>query len=319
MRIPRAALVAVAVAALAAPCSAPCSAQATGTSAADSVFRRAQRLASDGNTAAGRALADSVLAASPEGSPPYVDALYWRAMLSDSADQARRDYLRIALEFSLSPRAEDALLRLAQLELARGDRAAAKKHLERLALEHATGTSRAQGSYWMGRVLLDEGALAPACASLAEAKSRVAGRDVELANQIGYYARPCMAVQHAADSARTDSMARADSVVRADSAARADSAEKKARTATAGAPRDGKRTETKHPGWSVQVAAYAMKADADRLARRLGARGYDARVTTERPYRVRIGRFSKREDALQLALRLKAAQTSAIVVEAEKP
>ena len=92
MRTPRAALISAALVILAAIAdSVVASAQATGASAADSVFRRAQRLANEGNTSAGRALADSVLAASPEGTPAYVDALYWRAMLAESAEQARRD------------------------------------------------------------------------------------------------------------------------------------------------------------------------------------------------------------------------------------
>jgi tetratricopeptide (TPR) repeat protein len=297
----------------------PCAAQVAGMSAADSAFRRAQRLAGDGNTAAGRAVAESVLTASPEGSPPYVDALYWRAMLAGSTEQARRDYLRIAIEFSLSPRAEDALLRLAQLEIARGDRAAAKKHLEQLAMEHATGPSRAQGLYWMGRVLMDEGAMTQACTSLTEAKLRVAGTDVELANQIGYYARPCGALQRAADSALRDSTTRADSILKVDSIIHADSTANAAHTRAKNAARSVKRGETKRPAWSVQVAAFASEEDAARLAKRLRARGYDARVTTERPFRVRLGRFAKRNDAIQLALKLKAARTVAIVVEAEKP
>jgi cell division septation protein DedD len=315
MQTLRSALIAASLVAL----GGPCAAQVAGTSAADSAFQRAQRLAGDGNTAEGRAIADSMLAVSAEGSPPYVDALYWRAMLAGSADQARRDYLRIAVEFSLSPRAEDALLRLAQLEVARGDRAAAKKHLEQLAMEHASGPSRAQGLFWMGRVLMDEGATTQACASLAEAKSRVPGTDIELANQIGYYARPCAALQRAVDSARRDSVVRADSVSKVDPVVRTDSAAIGARSGVKGAARNVTRGETKRPAWSVQVAAFASEEDAVRLAKRLRARGYDARVTTEKPFRVRLGRFARRDDAVQLAEKLKAAQTVAIVVEAERP
>jgi cell division septation protein DedD len=240
-------------------------------------------------------------------------------MLAGSADQARRDFLRIAVEFSLSPRAEDALLRLAKLEAARGDRAAAKKHLEQLAMEHASGPSRTQGLYWMGRVLMEEGAAAQACASLAEAKSRVSSTDIEFANQIGYYARPCAALQRAADSVRRDSTARADSIVKAHPVARADSSAGSARSSATNAARNVKRDDTKRPEWSVQVAAFASEEDAARLAKRLRARGYDARVTPEKPFRVRLGRFARRDEAVRLAQKLKAAQTSTIVVEAERP
>jgi cell division septation protein DedD len=307
---------------------------------------RVQRLASDGNAAAGRALVDSVLGLAKEGSPVFVDALFARASIAESADAARKDYLRIAVDYSVSPRAEDSLLRLAQMEIARGDRTAAKQYLERLALEHPGGASRAQGAYWLGRVLLDEGALVPACASLAEAKARVAPSDVELANQVTYYSRPCAAVQRAADSARADSIdevrkaARADSLARADSIAKADvAAKKKAKAAAqkgatqkaaAGAPAPktarvktatpkAATPETKGPGWSAQVAAYDTPEDAQRLAKKLSDRGYEARVTNEKPFRVRIGRYTRREEATDLVAKLKDAKITAIVVEAEKP
>ena len=307
--------------------------------AGDPVIVRVQRLASDGNAAAGRALADSVLGVAKEGSQAYVDALFARASIAESADAARKDYLRIAVDYSMSPRAEDSLLRLAQMEIARGDRAAAKQYLERLALEHPGGASRAQGAYWLGRVLLDEGALVPACASLAEAKARVAPSDVELANQVGYYSRPCAAVQRAADSARADSVdkainaARADSLARAASIAKAEAAAKrKAKTAPkkTGTP---KKTETptetetpktaapegKGPIWSAQVAAYDTPEDAQRLAKKLGDQGYDARVTPEKPFRVRIGRYARRSEAVDLVAKLKDVKITAIIVEAEKP
>jgi cell division septation protein DedD len=306
--------------------------------ATDSTLVRVQRLASNGNAAAGRALADSVLGTAKEGSPTFVEALFARASIAESADAARKDYLRIAVDYSISPRAEDSLLRLAQMEIARGDRAAAKQYLERLALEHPGGASRAQGAYWLGRVLAEEGALVPACASLAEAKARVTPSDVELANQITYYARPCEAVQRAADSARADSIdkvmkaARTDSIARAESAAKAEPAAKKKAKALPQAKALPKMKaplkkkapkaaapETKGPGWSAQVAAYDSPEDAQRLAKKLSDRGYEARVTNEKPFRVRIGRYARRAEVADLVAKLKAAKITAIVVEAEKP
>lgn len=302
--------------------------------ATDSTLVRVQRLASNGNAAAGRALADSVLGTAKEGSPTYVEALFARASIAESADAARKDYLRIAVDYSISPRAEDSLLRLAQMEIARGDRAAAKQYLERLALEHPGGASRAQRAYWLGRVLVDEGALVPACASLAEAKARVTPSDVELANQITYYARPCAAVQRAADSARADSIdkvmkaAMTDSIARAESAAKAENtAKKKAKAlpktkAKAPLKKEAPKAtapETKGPGWSAQVAAYDSPEDAQHLAKKLSDRGYEARVTNGKPFRVRIGRYARRAEAVDLVAKLKDAKITAIVVEAEKP
>jgi hypothetical protein len=286
----------------------------------DAVFQRAVRMASDGDLAGARALADSVLIASPEGSVPYVEALFRRATFALSADSARRDYLRIALEYSLAPRAEDALLRLAQMEIARGDRAAAKKYLDRLALEHADGRLRAQGEYWMGRVWLEDGVLPQACTALAQARARLTAADVELGNQIAYYSRQCETSVHAEEQRiRNDSAAKGDMAAKGDSAARIESARSgRVLVDKVRAPAVAK-TAAKGLTWSAQVAAYGARAEAERVAKKLVARGFDARVTPEKPFRVRLGRFARREQAATLVEKLRNQKMTAIVVEAERP
>ena len=282
----------------------PVPAQNVPSAAPDSVYRRAQRMASEGNTAGARALVDSMLAGSPEGSALYADALFWRATLAESAEQARRDYLRLAIEYSRSARAEDALLRLAQIDLAKGDHAGAKKHLDRLSLEHPGGAVRAQAAYWMGRVLFEEGAMSEGCAFLADARARVSDSEVELTRQISYYARQCVNVQMA-NSAPVDSMAH--------------TATRMGKPADASPEKNlGKSIAPRALTWSAQVAAYPNREDADRLASVLRKRGYAARVTSAQPYRVRIGRFTKRSDALLVVRQLKDAKMMAIVVE-ERP
>ena len=266
------------------------------TSAADSAFRRAQRFVADGNGTAGRAIVDSVLAVTPENTPAYADALYWRATLAETGDRARFDYLRVVNEYATASRAEDALLRLAQIANEAGDRVSAKKYLDRMIVEHADGHLRAQRAYWTGRVLLADGATIPACVALTEAKTAVSSADVELANQINYYSQPCTRAIQQAETALSDSVARTDSSARSDSVAR-----------------------TALSAWSVQVAAYSTKEDADRLAAKLTTRGYSARVTVSKPYRVRIGHFSSRGKAAAQADRLRAAKMTAIVVPAETP
>ena len=62
-----------------------------------------------------------------------------------------------------------------------------------------------------------------------------------------------------------------------------------------------------------------LVGDAERLSTKMKARGYDVRVTAERPYRVRIGRFETRAEAVALVAKLQALQITAIVAEAEKP
>ncbi|MBM3908687.1 MAG: SPOR domain-containing protein [Gemmatimonadetes bacterium] len=265
---------------------------ATLTAQGTDVFARARRLVNDGDAKAGRALVDSALAAAPAGSAAYAEALYWRGVLAEEGEQARTDLLRVAIEFPLSPLAGDALLRLAQFEMTRGDRAAAQRHLDRLAREHPQSPVRAAGRYWTGRLLLDDARPADACVALRDARRLADRTDVELINQIDFYARPC-------DVLEADAKMRADSIA-------ADSARREAERAAAPKGR-----------WSVQVAAFGSKTDAEALAKRLRARGHDARVTPTKPWRVRIGHYATRAAAAAAAKELSTKSSQAIVVEAE--
>lgn len=274
----------------------------------------------NGNGAGARALLDSVVSAAREGTPMFVDALYWQAVFSDSPEATRKGYLRIIVEFASSARAEQSLLRLAQLELSRGGKAAARRHLERLALEHPEGATRAQGAYLLGRSLLDDGLVSRGCASLAEAKQRASNGEVELQNQISYGQRACGSVQLAADSVRQDSL-RADSI-RTEAlrlaAARADSMAKRKATRAPAKP-SAPAIPATTGRWTVQVAAYQVRTDADKLMAKLTARGLAARVTDDRPYRVRVGWYATHAEAADMVEKLRSQQMTAIVMEAEKP
>src|SRR5438105_4232795 len=160
----------------------------------DPVFARAQALVSDGNGAAGRALIDSVIAATPPMAPLYPQALFWRATLAASAADAESDYKHIVVDYPLAPQAADALLRLAQLELARGDRDGALAHLQRIPRDYPRSKSLARASYWTARVLFEKNDIANACAANASALAQTDSTEIELRNQIQYQGQRCPAV-----------------------------------------------------------------------------------------------------------------------------
>lgn len=263
---------------------------------ADPLFGRVQQLVNAGDRAAARALADSAMTVRTPGTLAYGEALYARAFATSDAGAAERDYLRMSVEYPFSPRAEDAIFRVAQFRHARGDRLGARSQFERLARDFPMGTQTARASYWAGRLALEDGDLAAGCTSLFTASERAARDDVELRNQIDYLRNRCM--QPAAPlPATTDSAVRADSVAKAvrDSIAALPSVE-----------------------YSVQVAAFTRKRDADVLVTRLKARGFQVRLVGVRaPYRVRVGRYPSREEAVAAQARMKASRVSGMVVEAE--
>jgi cell division protein FtsN len=70
-------------------------------------------------------------------------------------------------------------------------------------------------------------------------------------------------------------------------------------------------------GYSVQVAAYSRKSEADKLTASLVRRGYQARVDGEvAPFRVRIGRYATNKEAEDALSRIKAKHMDGFVVRA---
>jgi cell division septation protein DedD len=276
----------------------------------EAVFVRAQQMVTAGQDVAGRAVIDSVLAATPDDAPLYAEALFWRAQLSKTAAAAERDYRRISVEYPLSPRAQEALLRLAQLEMTRGDRSAARGHLERIQRQHPAGAASARASVTLAQLAFDDGDAVAGCAAVAAARDGLTPADVELRNQVEYFGPRCanLALTAARDSSAMAASPRSDTEG-SDTAV--------SRPAAARGPAPPPRADTRRE-YSVQVAAYDTRAAADALAKRLAARGYAVRVVGEgKPYRVRVGRYATRERASDAVRQMGRVNVRGVVVQAE--
>ena len=355
---------------------------------ADPIFVRAQTLVSDGNGVAGRALIDSVIAKTPPTSQLYPQALFWRATLAANAADAESDYKHIVVDYPLAPQAEDALLRLAQLELARGDRDGALNHLQRIPRDYPRSKSLARASYWTARVLFEKNDIPNACAANANALAQADVSEIELRNQIQYQGQRCPATAAVATTtaaptptttppapttatippvsgtasttpakstaatspppkpAVTASVNKPEAVDTVSATVKAPAPPPKTVTTTA-VPRPKPPTEandskpsivdpSKAPkavaekpeakrntpaprgsGYSVQVAAYTHKAEADKIASSLNKRGYSARVDgSVAPFRVRIGRYPTERDAEDALKNLKSKHMDGFVVRA---
>ncbi len=161
--------------------------------ASDSLYRRARRLVAEGNGTAGRGIVDSLLRAADPATPAYGDALYWHGALAPTAAEAERDYRRVIVEYPLAYYADDALLAIAELEQARGDRAGALMHLQRFVKEHPSSPGRGIAALGAARLAFEQRDTKLGCSMLATARTSIAATDVEMRNQIEYYDRQCTA------------------------------------------------------------------------------------------------------------------------------
>ena len=270
--------------------------------AVDPVYARAQALVSEGQGAQGRALVDSMYRISAPASAERAEALFWRATLAATAADAERDYRAIVVDHATSARVEDALLRLAQLELARGDRDGALRHLQRLSTEFPGSRQGARTNYWIARVLFEKGDLTAACAANGEALTRVAATDIELRNQIEYQQQRC----RGATVATTTTPAPAATQPRQQPVAPPVTP----RDATPSIPPDTRvepASAARARSYSVQVAATNTRASAQTIVNRMQGRGYRARIDgTTAPFRVRVGTFATRDAATRALNEMKA-------------
>ena len=312
----------------------------------DPVFVRAQALVSDGNGTAGRALIDSMIAATPPSAPLYPQALFWRASLAASAADAENDYKHIVVDYPLTPEAPDALLRLAQLELARGDRDAALGHLQRVPRDYPHSKSLARANYWIARVFFEKNDVANGCAANASALAQLDSSEIELRNQIQYQGQRCPlpgspstvtptqpavsqvqpAVNQPAVSepkAPAVTETKPIAVAKDSTAAKAASTDKSVEAKRPTPPAEANDAKasgvdpTRKHEYSVQVAAYKTRADADKLTAGLIKRGYEARVDSAPDwFRVRIGRYPSETDAEKQLREMKTKQMTGFVVRA---
>jgi cell division septation protein DedD len=319
----------------------------------DSLFRRARRLVSEGHGVAGRALVDSLLAAADPSSSAYGDALYWHGALAPTAAAAENDYRRVIVEYPLAFYSGDALLAIAELEQARGDRAGAMQHLQRFVREHPSNPGRGIAALGVARLAFEQRDSTLACSMLAEARTSIGATDVELRNQIEYYNGRCATVAastastetatstasapspargasvpavspsspaprptpsaHAATPARTTTPQRTSTPQRTTTPARTTSKPTPAPTQRASAPR-------MVTSYTVQVAAYDTRPDAERLVKKLATSGIKARVSgTSKPFRVRLGFYRTRQDAANEVMALKRRGIVGFVAEESHP
>lgn len=266
--------------------------------AADSVFARARRLVVGGNGAAGRLLVDSVVAATEPNTPAYAEAIYWRAALAASTDDAAADYRRIVVEYPLSPRAGDALLALARLEVAHGDRAQASVHLQRFLLENPKHPEHAAAGLMLAQISFEQNDLRHGCATIKQTLSEIPADAVEMRNQLQYYQPRCTAL----DANPASNLPLAPPL-------QAPPAKTPGDTSHSAKPPSSKTgaSSAARGKYTLQVAAYTSRADADGLAKRLKTRGLDARVVGgTKLFRVRIGRYTTRAAAVEAQAELKS-------------
>lgn len=156
----------------------------------DSLLLAAVELSTEGRGDSARAVVRRVLSVTPSTDSLYAEALYTLGVVSGDADEATQALRRVAIEFGLSAWADDATLRLIQLNYAAGDPAAALEWQARFDRDHVLSLLRPEALYWGARAhfdLRDE----PAGCTLLDAAIQSDSIDIELQNRLAFYQQRC--------------------------------------------------------------------------------------------------------------------------------
>jgi hypothetical protein len=319
-----------------------------GTAAAqtDPRLTAAVRAAQEGQGDSARSAVERLLAATPPTDSLYPEILYTQAMVANTATDMRRHLQRVAVEYPTSPWADDALLRLVQMDYATRTFDGAARNLERLRLDHPLTPLLAQAAYWGGRTYFELKDTVRACRWLADGVA-ASGTDLELQRQLGFLYQRCAAAGRQTVAAAGDTMAGdtaaggqrrgatappggrpgtssdtgAGRPARSGAAApRADSPADSAADSAAARVADSlpARPVTPAPRFRVQVAAVATPGAADDAASKAEELGYAAVIVRERGlYKVRAGAFATRQEAQAAVARLKSGLGGSPFVVAE--
>jgi hypothetical protein len=211
-------------------------------------------------------------------------------MLATTPGDAQRDYRRLIVEFPLSSRVAESLINLADLEAAQGDRASATTHLQQFLADNPKSDARPRATLLLVRLLFEQNELPRGCTTLRQTLKELPESSVEVRNQLEFYLPRCAATDVGRGGAVPVASAR-------DTAAR-------------------DTTSVVKGKYTLQVAAYKTKAEADALAKKLKARKIDVRVVgTTKLFRVRIGRYEMHAAVVAAQKDLKGKKIDAFVTE----
>lgn len=177
----------------------------TATSAAaqsDPRLVQAVALAQDGGRDSALSLVNAIQQSAAPGSALAAEALYTAGILATNPDTMRRILQQVVVEQSLSPWADDALLRLAQLDYASGNLPAAMRDLERFRTDFPGSDVFTTAAFWAARTYFDARQERQACTWVGMGIARDDSLNPSVTDQLQLFARRCSAASLAEGSAK---------------------------------------------------------------------------------------------------------------------
>jgi cell division septation protein DedD len=277
------------------------------------------RHAQEGESDSARIKVQQLLTATPPTDTLYPQIVYTQAMVTSDASEMRRQLQRVAVEYSSSSWADDALLRLVQLDYASANLDGAARNLERIRLDYPGSPLVPQAAYWAARTYFDQKKPDLACRWIADGL-KDSSANLELQNQLRYLNQRCGQFAATPAPARADTQARPAAPVdsqhtiaaapetTSSPAPPSDTARSRAPQQPASTPRaDSAPAAPAVPHYRIQITAVRTKAAAESMAGKLKSKGFNPMTFEEGGlYKVRIGDYRTKAEAAAAVPQIKA-------------
>lgn len=156
------------------------------------IVRQSQEGAGDSARAALAKLLDST----PAGDPLIPQILFVAAVTAPTAQEMQRNLQKITVEHALSTWADDALLKLAQLEYASGNLPGSARSLERVRSDYPSSPLIGLTAFWAARTYFDMRQQQTACEWVRHGLGRAASGS-EVRGQLVFFAQRCPTIRAA--------------------------------------------------------------------------------------------------------------------------
>ena len=235
----------------------------------DPRLKSAVQLAAEGLPDSAAAVVNGLLALTPVSDPLYPEILYTQGAIARTTVEMQRSFQKVAVEYPNSPWADDALLRLAQIDFAARNYAGTVRGAEQLRADDPSSPLIPAAAYWAARAEFEQGRTTEGCAWVTRGIAS-SGADVEAKNRLEFLQGRC---QGGIDT-------------------------------TAPPP----PTPPAAGAWGVQVAAVSSEASANSVLSQLQAIGIGGSVVRESGnlYKVRVTGLASREAADSAVAAIKA-------------
>jgi tetratricopeptide (TPR) repeat protein len=235
-------------------------------------LKTAVQLAAEGLPDSATAIVNGLIAVTPVSDPLYPEILYTQGSIARTTTEMQRAFQKVAVEYPTSPWADDALLRLAQMDFASRNYAGTVRGAEQIRANDPSSELIPSASYWAARASFELGKTADACAWITRGLEGPTA-DVESKNRLEFLQGRCTG------------------------------------TPDSGAVPAPSPAAPPTPGsWGVQVAAVSSQASANSVIADLKAMGMTGTAVKEQGnlYKVRVLGLASREAADAAAAAIKA-------------